>query len=48
MEPYLVTVVAIDDDAGSLSLVKAALKQHPVEVLTATDRRKRAGMLSGA
>jgi DNA-binding NtrC family response regulator len=37
MEPYVVTVVAIDDDAASLDFIKAALKQHPVEVLTATD-----------
>jgi DNA-binding NtrC family response regulator len=37
MEPYVVTVAAIDDDAGSLDFIKAALKQHPVEVLTATD-----------
>jgi DNA-binding NtrC family response regulator len=37
MEPYVVTVVAIDDDAGSLDFIRAALKQHPVEVLTATD-----------
>ncbi len=39
MEPYVVTVVAIDDDAGSLDLIQAALKQHPVEVLTATDAK---------
>jgi DNA-binding NtrC family response regulator len=37
MQPYLVTVVAIDDDKSSLDLIKAALKQHPVEVLTQTD-----------
>jgi DNA-binding NtrC family response regulator len=37
MEPYVVTVVAIDDDAASVDFIKAALKQHPVEVLTATD-----------
>ncbi len=36
-DEYLVTVVAIDDDAGSLDFVRAALKQHPVQVLTATD-----------
>jgi DNA-binding NtrC family response regulator len=34
---HLVTVVAIDDDKGSLDLIKAALKQHPVETLTQTD-----------
>ncbi|HEX4163943.1 MAG TPA: sigma-54 dependent transcriptional regulator [Bryobacteraceae bacterium] len=37
MEPHLVTVVAIDDDKGSLDFMKAALKQHPVEILTQTD-----------
>src|ERR1700760_3630941 len=36
-EPYLVTVAAIDDDKGSLDLIKAALKHHPVEILTQTD-----------
>ncbi len=30
-------LVAIDDDPASLELVRAALKQQPVEVLTATD-----------
>jgi DNA-binding NtrC family response regulator len=37
METSLVTVAAIDDDKGSLELIKAALKQQPVEVLTHTD-----------
>lgn len=37
IEPHLVTVVAIDDDKSSLDLIKAALKQHPVEILTQTD-----------
>src|SRR5438093_209661 len=37
MEPHLVTVAAIDDDRASLDFVTAALKQHPVEVLTETD-----------
>jgi DNA-binding NtrC family response regulator len=37
MEPHLVTVAAIDDDKSSLDLVKASLKQHPVEILTETD-----------
>lgn len=37
MESHLVTVVAIDDDRNSLDLIKAALKQHPVEILTHTD-----------
>jgi DNA-binding NtrC family response regulator len=37
MEPYLVTVAAIDDDKSSLDFIKAALKQHPVEILTQTD-----------
>jgi DNA-binding NtrC family response regulator len=37
MEPHLVTVAAIDDDRSSLDFIKAALKQHPVEILTQTD-----------
>jgi DNA-binding NtrC family response regulator len=37
MEPHLVTVAAIDDDKGSLDFIRAALKQHPVEILTQTD-----------
>src|SRR2546425_2663595 len=37
MEPSLVTVAAIDDDKGSLDLIKSALKQEPIEVLTHTD-----------
>jgi DNA-binding NtrC family response regulator len=37
MEPHLVTVAAIDDDKSSLDFIKAALKQHPVEILTETD-----------
>ena len=37
MEPHLVTVAAIDDDKSSLDLIKAALKQQPVEILTHTD-----------
>jgi DNA-binding NtrC family response regulator len=37
MEQHLVTVAAIDDDRGSLDFIKAALKQHPVEILTQTD-----------
>jgi DNA-binding NtrC family response regulator len=37
MEPHLVTVAAIDDDKSSLDFIKAALKQHPVEILTQTD-----------
>jgi DNA-binding NtrC family response regulator len=36
MERHLVTVAAIDDDQASLDFIKAALKQHPVEVLTET------------
>jgi DNA-binding NtrC family response regulator len=32
-----VTVVAIDDDTATLELVKAALKQQPLEILTASD-----------
>ena len=36
MEQELIAVAAIDDDPGTLDLIKAALKQHPVEVLTAT------------
>src|SRR5262245_52117256 len=37
MEPHLITVAAIDDDSATLDFVRAALKQQPVEVLTATD-----------
>jgi len=37
MEQHLVTVVAIDDDKRSLDFIKAALKRHPVEILTQTD-----------
>jgi DNA-binding NtrC family response regulator len=37
MEPNLVTVVAIDDDRHSLEFIKAALKQHPVDILTQSD-----------
>jgi len=37
MEPYLITAAAIDDDPGSVDFIKAALKQQPVQVLTATD-----------
>jgi DNA-binding NtrC family response regulator len=37
MESHLVTVAAIDDDKSSLDFIKAALKQHPVEILTQTD-----------
>src|ERR1700745_3031320 len=37
MEPLLVTIAAIDDDKSSLDFIKAALKQHPVEILTQTD-----------
>jgi DNA-binding NtrC family response regulator len=37
MEKHLVTVAAIDDDKSSLDFIKAALKQHPVEILTQTD-----------
>ena len=37
MEPRLVTVVAIDDDKGSLDFIRAALKQQPVEILAYTD-----------
>ena len=37
MESHLVTVAAIDDDKGSLDLIRSALKQQPVEVLTYTD-----------
>ena len=37
MEHHLVSVAAIDDDRGSLDFITAALKQHPVEVLTQTD-----------
>ncbi len=32
-----VTVVAIDDDPATLDLVKAALKQQPLQILTASD-----------
>jgi DNA-binding NtrC family response regulator len=32
-----VTVVAIDDDPAALDLVRAALKQQPLEILTASD-----------
>jgi len=35
--PHLVTVAAIDDDQGSLNFIRAALKHHPVEILTDTD-----------
>ena len=31
------TVVAIDDDPATLDLVKAALRQQPIEILTASD-----------
>lgn len=34
---YAVTMVAIDDDQVSLELIKGALKQQPVEILTETD-----------
>jgi DNA-binding NtrC family response regulator len=37
VEPHLITVAAIDDDKSSLDFIKAALKQHPVEILTQTD-----------
>ena len=37
MESHLVTVAAIDDDKGSLDLIRSALKQQPVEILTHTD-----------
>jgi DNA-binding NtrC family response regulator len=37
MESHLVTIAAIDDDKSSLDFIKAALKQHPVEILTQTD-----------
>lgn len=37
MEQHLVTVAAIDDDKGSLDLIKAALKQQPVEIIVHTD-----------
>ncbi len=37
MEQHLVTVAAIDDDKSSLDLIKAALKQQPVEVFVDTD-----------
>lgn len=33
----LLSLVAIDDDADSLALIKAALKQERLEILTATD-----------
>lgn len=36
-ERFAVTLVAIDDDQGSLDLIRAALRQQRVEVLTATD-----------
>src|SRR6201997_1789423 len=36
MEQHLVTIAAIDDDQASLDFIKAALKQHPVELLTET------------
>ena len=42
MEPRLVTVVAIDDDKGSLDFIRAALKQQPVEILAYTDADIRA------
>lgn len=37
MESHLVTIAAIDDDKSSLDFINAALKQHPVEILTQTD-----------
>jgi DNA-binding NtrC family response regulator len=37
MEAHLVSVAAIDDDRGSLDLIRAALKQQPVEIFTHTD-----------
>src|SRR5437016_4283807 len=37
MEQPLVTVAAIDGDEASLDFIKAALKQHPVTMLTETD-----------
>jgi CheY-like chemotaxis protein len=37
MEPHLVTVAVIDNDKNSLDFIKAALKQHAVEILTQTD-----------
>jgi len=37
MGTHLVTVAAIDDDRSSLDFIRAALKQHPVEILTDTD-----------
>jgi len=37
MERHLVTVAAIDDDNRSLELIKAGLKQQPVEILTHTN-----------
>jgi len=37
MESHLVTVAAIDDDKGSLDLIRSALKQQPVEILTYID-----------
>ena len=37
MEASLVTIAAIDDDKSSLDLIKAALKQQPVDVITHTD-----------
>src|SRR3989441_3674700 len=40
MESHLVTVAAIDDDAASLDFIKAALKNHPVELLAETDPQR--------
>jgi len=37
MGTHLVTVAAIDDDRSSLDFIRAALKLHPVEILTDTD-----------
>jgi len=38
-ERPVLTIAAIDDDSAALALVRAALKQYPVEVLTYTDAR---------
>jgi len=40
MESHRVTVAAIDDDAASLDFIKAALKNHPVELLAETDPQR--------
>ncbi|HZT32586.1 MAG TPA: sigma-54 dependent transcriptional regulator [Bryobacteraceae bacterium] len=47
VEKPLATLVAIDDDPESLKLVTAALKQQPLQVLTATDPRSGLELIRG-